>query len=143
MTTDTKKDELEARIAELERAAKPPEPYITDWVVPPPAIDRVSMSPSTMREFAQAVPDNVIKDIVRDNRAPQGPSSAGASGQITRVSSNAGIIGSNTSGWINSPPLGPPPGIGLVDMIMEVDSAKQRGAAMVEEARRKAAEKSE
>jgi hypothetical protein len=143
--TDAKKDELselKARVAELERAAAPPKPYIDDWVPPPHPIDRVSMSPATMREFAEAVPTSLIRDVVRDNRAPQGPSSAGASGQLTKTSSNPGIPGSNTSGWLRETPLGPPPGISYVDMLCEVDAERQRGQAMVQEAKRKAAEES-
>jgi hypothetical protein len=143
--TDVKKDEvaeLKARVAELERAAAPPKPYVDDWVPPPHPIDRVSMPMSAMRELAEAAPDNVLRDIVRDNRAPQGPSSAGASGQLTKTSSNPGIPGSNTSGWLRETPLSNPPGINYVDMLCEVDAAKQRGERMVEEARRKAAEES-
>lgn len=143
MTTDAKKDELtelKARVAELERAAAPPKPYIDDWVPPPHPIDRVSMPMSVMREFAEAVPTSLIRDVVRDNRAPQGPSSAGASGQLTKTSSSPGIPGSNTSGWLRETPLSNPPGISYVDMLCEVDAARQRGEAIIKDAKIKAAE---
>jgi hypothetical protein len=136
-----KKDELDAlqrRVAELERAATP-EPYITDWVVPPPAIDRVSMSPSAMREMAQAVPTSLIRDVVGDNRAPQGPSSQGVvptSQQVSNVRSG----GSPRGGWAREIPLSNPPGINWVDALCEVDAAKERGVRMVEEAKLKATE---
>jgi hypothetical protein len=136
----TDKKDLEARIAELERAAKPPEPYVDDWVVPPPAIDRVSMSPSTMLEFAQAVPDDVVRGIARDARAPSGPSSQGvipSSQQMSNVRTGGGGRG---TGWAREVPLSNPPGIGWVDALCEVDAAKQRGVRMVEEAKLKAAE---
>ena len=144
MTNNNKKDELaelKARIDELERAAKPPEPYIDDWVPPPPAIDRVSMHPSTMMEFARAVPDSVIRDIVQDNRAPQGPSSAGASGQITKVSTSPGIPGSGT-GWVNSSPLTPPAGLRWVDQQLDAQDRKDRETLIEQEALRRLAEKS-
>jgi hypothetical protein len=140
--TDSKKDELtelKARITELERAAAPPKPYIDDWVPPPHPIDRVSMSPSTMREFAAAVPTNVVRDIVGDNRgAPTGPASPGPA-SATPTSSNPGIPGSNTSGWLRETPLSNPPGTNYVDMLCRVDAEKQRGERMIAEARRKAA----
>jgi hypothetical protein len=88
-----------------------------------------------------AAPDHVVKSIaLRDARAPMGPSSAGTSGQLTKTSSNAGMLGSNTSGWAREIPLSPPPGVQWVDALYEVDSARQRGTAMVAEARQKAAE---
>jgi hypothetical protein len=83
-----------------------------------------------------------IKDLVAHNTLPS-RSAAGASGQLVKTSTGPGIPGSNTSGWQAPTPLGPPPGIGYVDRLCEVDSARQRGERMVTEARIKAAEKSE
>jgi hypothetical protein len=118
-----KKDDLDAlqrRVAELERAATP-EPYITDWVVPPPAIDRVSMSPQAMREMAQAVPDDVVRGIARDAHAPQGPCSQGPpSATVSNVRAPVG------TGWVEPAPLSNPPGIHLVDALCLVDDLKQR-----------------
>jgi hypothetical protein len=139
MTDDAKKDELselKARITELERAAAPPKPYIDDWVPPPHPIDRVSMHPSTMREFAEAVPDHVIRGIVRDNRTPLGPTSPGPA-SATMPSGVPRPIG---TGWRDASPLTPPAGIDLVDRLLRVDAERQRGQAMIEEARRKALE---
>jgi hypothetical protein len=141
--TDAKKDELselKARVAELERAAAPPKPYIDDWVPPPHPIDRVSMHPSTMREFAEAVPTSLVRDVVADNRAPQGPSSQGAVPSSQQVSNVRTGGGGNRTGWQNPIPLSPPPGIGLVDRIARLDSARQEGELMVAAARRKVAE---
>ena len=85
-------------------------------------------SRADLEAFEQACPTSTIRAIAcRDNRAPTGPSGqAGASGQVTKVSSNPGLPGSNTSGWVNARPLGPPPGVGYVDMLCEVDAAKER-----------------
>ena len=98
------------------------------------------MPPSVVRDWA-VLPDNLVRDIsCRDNRAPMGPSSQGvipSSQQISGVS----VGGSpNRTGWARETPLSPPPGIAYVDRLLEVDSARQRGQAMIEEAKRKAAE---
>ena len=97
-------------------------------------------SRADLEEMERAAPTHVVRAIVgRDSHAPMGPSSAGTSGQTTRVSTSPGIIGSNT-GWAREIPLSPPPGIGYVDALLEVDSARKRGELMVEEAKLKAAE---
>jgi hypothetical protein len=71
-----------------------------------------------------AAPDDVVRNIaMRDNRAPTGPSSAGASGQTTRVSTSPGIPG---SGWRNSPPLGPVAGLRYVDAQLDAQDQKDR-----------------
>jgi hypothetical protein len=49
---------------------------------------------------------DVIQAIVRDQQnAPRSPSQAGASGQITKTSTNAGLVGANTTGWRNPTPI--------------------------------------
>jgi hypothetical protein len=116
---------LKARIDQLERANKPPAPLdLKDWTPPPNPIDRLQMPASVLREMARAVPDHVVKDIVSRGTIP-GPSGAGASGTITRVSSNPGIPGSNT-GWAREIPIGPPPGIRMVDALCIADDVRQR-----------------
>jgi hypothetical protein len=89
-----------------------------------------------------AAPDDVVKNIaLRDARAPTGPSSQGAIPSSQQVSNVRTGGGGNRTGWQNPIPLSPPPGIAWVDAILEVDSTKQRGERMIEEAKRKAAEK--
>jgi hypothetical protein len=89
-----------------------------------------------------AAPDDVCRDIaMRDARAPLGPSSAGASGQVTKVSSNAGLPGSN-SGWQSQTPLGPQPHIQHVDRLMDAADRRDRlELIQQEEARRRAEQK--
>ena len=68
--------------------------------------------PDDLRAMEAAAPTSVVKEIaLRDARAPTSPSSAGTSGQVTRVSSNPGILGSNTTGWVEPRPLSNPPGV--------------------------------
>jgi hypothetical protein len=113
---------LRARVEELERANKPPEKFVPDNWQPPNPIDRVSMSPQTMRDLA--LPDHLIRGIVRDNRAPQGPSSAGAIPSSQQVTNVCGAGGG--SGWAHEIPLGPPPGVHLVDALCIADDVKSR-----------------
>ena len=89
--------------------------------------------------FAEAADDATCRGIVRDNRAPMGPSSAGTSGTVSKVSSNPGLPGSNTSGWRESTPLGPQPGINHVDRLMDEQDRKDRADAERAEAVRRAA----
>ena len=67
--------------------------------------------------------------VGRDSHAPTGPSSAGTSGQVGRVSANPGIPGSNTSGWLRETPISPPPGIHHIDRMMaheDIEFRRQR-----------------
>src|SRR5215469_14465335 len=101
-------DELAAlrpRIEQLERAAKPPEPFKPDDWRPPNPIDRLSMDPSVMHEMAQAIPTDMVRGIIRDNQAPTGPSSAGAIPSSQQVSNVRG------TGWSREIPLSNPPGV--------------------------------
>jgi hypothetical protein len=131
-----------ARIAELEtrleaqgaKQPEPPKPFVPDDWQPPNPLERIGMPLSALREMAQAVPTNMLRGIVRDNQAPQGPSSAGAipsSQQVTNV---------RGSGWSREIPLGPPPGIHYVDQQCVVDAGKDKVERIRQEALLKAAE---
>jgi hypothetical protein len=61
-------------------------------------------SRAELAAMQSAAPDDVCRDIVRDNRAPTSPSQAGVSGQVTRVNTNVGLPGSNT-GWSTPVPI--------------------------------------
>jgi hypothetical protein len=126
---DKKDDELaalKARIEELERTSKPPAPFTDpDWQPPINPIDRLSMPRSTMREMASAIPDAMVREIaMKDHRAPTGPSGQGvvpSSQQMTNVrGAGRGL------GWSEPTPLGPPPGIDLVDAQLIADDVRQR-----------------
>src|SRR5215472_11955778 len=95
---------LLARVAELERAAKPPEPFKPDpdWR-PINPIDRVGMPRSVMREMSEAIPTDMVREIaLRDGRAPTGPSSAGAIPSSQQVSNVR--PGGNGTGWQHKRP---------------------------------------
>jgi hypothetical protein len=79
------------------------------------------------------LPTDLIRDIVRDHQnEPRGPSQAGATGQVTKVSSNAGLPGSNT-GWREPAPLGPQPGINYVDAQLDAQDRKDRAERVRQE----------
>jgi hypothetical protein len=91
---------------------------------------RANIDPETLKDMERACPTSTMRDIaMRDARAPQGPSSAGiipTSQQVSRVSSNAGLVGSNTSGWREAKPLGPQPGIDHVDRLVDAQDRRDR-----------------
>jgi len=121
---------LKARVDELERAAKPPEPFKPmsdgEWRDMihrgrEAQMSRVPVSPEILRDMAAACPDHVVKDIVAHGTM-QSPSQAGTSGQVTVVRGAPG------TGWQREIPLGPQPGIRLVDAIAIADDVRQRKA---------------
>jgi hypothetical protein len=134
---------LERKVAELERAAKPPEPYKPDpdWRRYDPTAN-MRMPDSALRAMVNAVPDNFLRDIVRDNRAPQTPSMIPGSQQMGNVRPAGG-----GTGWVDSTPLGPSPHQRYVDQQIDAQEARDRQeriqqAAQAETAR-KFAERSE
>jgi hypothetical protein len=146
MTSEDELAALKARVAALERTAKPSEPFKPDpnWR-PVNPLDRLSMPRSVMQEMANAVPDGVVRDIVAKGTIP-GPSGAGASGDITRAHPGGGaanVPGSGT-GWQNERPFvradfpaHPTPGVAAADRIMDAADKADR----VELAQRLAAQK--
>jgi hypothetical protein len=83
-----------------------------------------------------ACPADTIRDLVSHSTIP-GPSTAGGGGQVSKVSSNPGIPGSNT-GWRDATPLGPPPGINHVDRLLDHADAQDRAERIAQEAQRQA-----
>jgi hypothetical protein len=133
--------QMAARIAELEKANKPP----------PPAPDfgryqrfdptaNFQMPAETVREMARAVPDSMIRDIAgRDARAPTGPSAQGIIPGSQPLS--AIRTGGNGTGWQAPIPLSNPPGVRILDEIMDAQDAVDRHELMMAEARRRALQK--
>ena len=132
MTDKSELVALRKRIEELEAKAKPPEKSnfvpMTDaeWIDQMHQMRerRMSMAtpPSVVRDW-NVIPDHIVRGVVQDRHAPTGPSGAGASGQVTKVSSNPGLPG---SGWSAPVPLSNPPGINWVDAQCIADEVRQR-----------------
>jgi hypothetical protein len=130
--TDTDKDRiaaLEREVAALKEKAKPPEPF-----VPKEPYQRydptanMSMPLSTLRDMCNAVPDHVMRGVIRDNRAPSGrPGVIPDSQQPSNVRPSPAR--SNTPGWVTAPALSNPPGTGpgsLSDKIVDEFDRRDR-----------------
>jgi hypothetical protein len=148
MTDDAKKpeDELEAlkqRVAELEAKAKPPEPFKP---VPYQRFDpteRMSMPPSALQAMLAAEPRGFMRDVVRDNQAPQGRPGAIPTSQ-QQPSNVRAPLPSPTPGWVTAPPLSNPPGTGPgspADRIVDEFDRRDRAELVEREARLQAMEK--
>ena len=136
----TKKDDelaaLKARVEELERAAKPPEPFKPQPFQRYDPTANFSVPRSVVEEMARAVPDHVMKNIaMRDARAPTGPSSAGVVPSSQQV---RGTGGGRGSGWSEPTPLSNPPGVNWADRLMDHQDAKDRAELIEREAKLKA-----
>jgi hypothetical protein len=113
----TDKDEiaaLKARVEELEARAKPSPPRdlereAREWADQMHQAREARMSQASafsredLRAFEAACSTADLRDIVQHGTIP-GPSGAGASGQITKVSNSPGLPGSNTGGWARETP---------------------------------------
>ena len=127
---------LRARIEELERKAKPPEPPNFETLVPRGptttelAMSRASLSREAMRKMVEAVPDGEVRGILRDGRATQNLAPLADANARPRVAQEY------RSGWANEVPLSPPPGINHCDRLMDHQDAKDRAALIMEEGRR-------
>jgi hypothetical protein len=68
----------------------------------------------------------MVRDIaMRDNRAPQGPSSQGVIPSSQGIGS-VRVGGGNGTGWLPERPLGPQPGINYVDQLCDAQDVKDR-----------------
>ncbi len=68
-TTEEQIAELQARIAELEKAAKPPERIKSNHQRYDP-FSQLKMPASAVAAMTDAVPDSLMRDICADNRRP-------------------------------------------------------------------------
>jgi hypothetical protein len=121
----TNKDEIAAlkkKVEELEAKFSPPQ---STFVPESDAehIDRMHrmrerqanswMPPDAIREMVAAEPRGFMQGVaLRDARAPQGPGTSIPSSQSV---SNVRTGGSATPGYVDPRPLGPQPGIDLID----------------------------
>jgi hypothetical protein len=132
---------LKARVAELERAAKPPAPAAPFKPAPYQQYDptaNMCMPMSTMMEMARVVPTSMLRDIVHDNRAP-----TGRPGMIPDSQQASGASTGRGSGWVDPAPLGPPPGLRYVDQQIDAQDAKDKAERTQQQAMRRFAEQTE
>ena len=122
MTTEL--DELKAqnaklteRIAKLEEAAKPPEPFVPGPRFQFDPTANASMPANAMKAMIDAVPDTLMRDLRADARKPN-PVTQASSSPI-RSTPSAQPQWRNTGGWRDEVPLGPQPGIEHVDRLVD------------------------
>ena len=133
---------MKARVEELERKAKPPEPFKPDpnWRPYDPTAG-MSMPLSALAAMVNAEPRGFMAGVVRDNRGPTGPTGAiPRSQQAGSGGGSANVPGSGT-GWAREIPIGPPPGLRYVDAQLDAQDAKDRQELIEKKAREQAMQK--
>jgi hypothetical protein len=136
LMTDDEISDLKRELAEVKAAMKPLDPSALEreakeWASEMHALSEARMSNAgaftleELRAFEAAAPRSVVQDLVAHGTIP-GPSGAGTSGTITKVSSSPGLPGSNTGGWRDATPIGPPPGIAQADQLMDAADKADR-----------------
>ena len=65
-----------------------------------------------------------VRHLVHDNRAPRSPSMIPSSQQASSGGGPANVPGGGR-GWIDPAPLSNPPGVRMIDAIVEADTARQ------------------
>jgi hypothetical protein len=133
---------LKARVAELERKAKPPEPFKPDpnWRPYDPTAG-MSMPLSALAAMVNAEPRGFMAGVVRDNRgAPTGPTGAIPRSQQQPAGGGPATSGSGT-GWAHETPIGPPPGLRYVDAQLDAQDARDRAERVQQEAQLRTMEK--
>jgi hypothetical protein len=123
MPNDDKADEIAAlrkRIEELERQAKPPEPYQPPTRRYDPTAN-MSMPPSALQAMIAAEPRGFMNAVVHDNHAP-----TGRPGMVPGVSSGGGGVPGSGTGWAREIPLSNPPGVKQADRLMDEQDRRDR-----------------
>jgi hypothetical protein len=121
MTEASEGTELEAlkkRVAELEKAAKPAEPFVPMPMQRPDYTAGASMPASALAAMMAAVPESVMRGIVADAFKPN-PVTGGPNPQPTSQVQRG-------SGWIDERPLEPPPGIEHCDRLVDAQDRIDR-----------------
>jgi hypothetical protein len=127
--------QLEAEVAALKASLAPkppPEPFKPQPYQRYDPTANMSMPPSALRAMVEAVPDNFMRDVVRDNRAPSRPS-----GMIPQQPTGGGPanVPSSGRGWSASIPLSPPPSVAQADRLMDAQEQRDRAELIEREAK--------
>jgi hypothetical protein len=114
---------LEDRIAKLEKAAEPPKPFVRE---PMPTIDYtagMSMPREAIQAMIDAIPSSVMAGIVADALKPNPMT---VSGGVTKPTTTEPPKVIGNKGWIDERPLSPPPGIAIMDRMMDAQDKVDR-----------------
>jgi hypothetical protein len=140
---------LKRELGQLKAAMQPPDPKAMErearaWRNQMHQLSEGRMSRASafskedLAAMEAATPTSMVRDIaMRDNRAPSGPSAQGVIPSSQPLSA-VRVGGSGTSGWAREIPLSNPPGVNILDRIMDHQDAVDRHERMVAEARRQA-----
>jgi hypothetical protein len=112
---------LEARVAELEAKGKPPAPFKEQPYQRYDPTAGMTMPRSALEAMIAAEPRGFMRGVVADNRAPTGRPGVIPDSQQVR--------GSNVvkgTGWVDAPPLRPPPGVAQADKIVDEFDRRDR-----------------
>jgi hypothetical protein len=138
MTAREELAKLKREVEELKAKLSPPkpEPFKPEPYQRYDPTAGMSMPPSALAAMVAAVPSNFMRDVVRDNRGPSGPTGGIPRSQPTG-GGPANAPGSGT-GWGAATPLGPPPGLRYVDQQIDAQDAKDRQELVEKKAREQA-----
>jgi hypothetical protein len=117
--------ELSERIAKLEAAAKPAEPFKSDWRGPIDYTEGMSMGRSAMQAMIDAVPESLMRELRADARKPN-PVTQASSSPLTTTPSAQSQPQRRGTGWRDEIPLGPPPGIEHCDRLVDAQDRIDR-----------------
>ena len=129
-------DELKAEIAQLRaevERANPPAPPKFELGERGPTTTELAMSRASLsREAMEKMAIPGVRDIFRDARATQNLAPLADANARPMVAPEF----VNRSGWRDPGPLSPPPGISLIDRMVEVQTARDTAELIEKEARR-------
>lgn len=109
-------EELKKRVAELEKAAKPPEPFVPMPMPRRDPTEGMSMDRETMREMVRATA-GVMADLRADARRPNPVTQASSS--TVKSTPSALPPQQRGTGWRDEIPLSSPPGVAIADKLMD------------------------
>jgi hypothetical protein len=112
MTDAERIAKLEAEVEALKKAQEPKPPFVAQPMERYDPTANATMSPGTLAGMVAAVPSGLVRSVVADRAAPVDLRAAPSA-----VPTKSPLRG----GWAEPVPLGPPPGIELIDQ--QVDAA--------------------
>src|SRR5262245_25797071 len=122
MSDDNELSKLKKEIAELkDRIDPPPKPQSN--YAPYDYTQGMSMPASALQEMLKAVPDRLVSELRGDASKPNPMT---VSGGVTKPTATEPPKVIGKKGWIDERPLEPPPGIELMDRMMDAQDAQDR-----------------
>jgi hypothetical protein len=114
--------DLEAQLAKIATPPVPPAPFKSEPHQPVDYTRGASMDRETMRDLAAAIPDTLARDLHAD--LARGNPINQSVAQLTP--DRSGVEIRRGSGWAPERKIEPPPGIDLMDKIMDQADAQDR-----------------